>query len=208
MFCRPDDVVKTVAGDTIEIMDTDAEGRLLLVDTLALASRLIQPQDSNGAMTSSSASFTLSREEDTPSIVLDFATLTGTSITALTNRYLAAFTNRPEYQTRLLQSGEDSGERVWTFPTITKELQQEWKEDLSSSIADWLQCRSTSEGDHIYAAVLMSHFLKANIPWVHVDMSSAHRIGGLGASSADYTGAGPRAMHSFLQNIGRVSRTS
>ena len=99
---RPDDVVSAVTGDTIEVVHSDAEGRMLLADVLALATRK--------ADVPSAISFTA----DYPALVLDFATLTGTCISSLSNRYVGAFTNRQEYNARLISIGEECGE----LPTI------------------------------------------------------------------------------------------
>ena len=95
---RPDDVCKAVTGETIEIVHSDAEGRMLLADVLALASRKVKK-----------ASFHGIDDTFTPSIVLDFATLTGTCVSSLTNRYIGAFPSRREMVEQCIQAGEISG---------------------------------------------------------------------------------------------------
>jgi leucyl aminopeptidase len=194
-------VIVTVTGKTVEIVDTDAEGRLLLADTLALASRKasLQPnQEKDSKVTSIVGSTT----NELPGIIIDFATLTGACVTALTNRYMGAFTNRPEYISKLIEAGQQSGERIWPFPSDTDFL-----EDLErTDIADLSQCRVGGDGDHIYAAVFLQQFLPENVPWVHVDMSSAHREeGALGHISSEYTGVGPRFAIEFLRKINKIN---
>lgn len=93
---RPDDVVYAVTGDSIEVVHTDAEGRMLLADTLALATRsIVNPRIHTKQ----------SLEVTTPKIVVDFATLTGTCITSLSNRYIGAFTNRKEFIPTIIETG-------------------------------------------------------------------------------------------------------
>eukprot|EP00596_Hydrurales_sp_CCMP1899_P008392 CAMPEP_0119041010 /NCGR_PEP_ID=MMETSP1177-20130426/11093_1 /TAXON_ID=2985 /ORGANISM="Ochromonas sp, Strain CCMP1899" /LENGTH=633 /DNA_ID=CAMNT_0007006619 /DNA_START=8 /DNA_END=1907 /DNA_ORIENTATION=+ len=145
---RPDDVVTAVTGDTIEVVHTDAEGRMLLADVLALASRKVNLPSVN------------SMNSLSPRLLIDFATLTGTCITSLSNRYIGVFTNRKEYVTDLITAGEACGERVWPFP-----LDDDFDEDLKSDIADVLQCRVSSESDHIYAASFLKRFVNPMVPW-------------------------------------------
>ncbi|MCZ8130713.1 MAG: M17 family metallopeptidase [Steroidobacteraceae bacterium] len=160
---KPNDVVRAANGTTIEIVHTDAEGRLVLADTLALAART------------------------NPACLIDFATLTGACVSALTERYSGVFTNRPRLREVLESAGAASGERVWGFPAPA-----DFDEELESASADVLQCLSEGKGDHIYAARFLGRFVPAAIPWVHVDLSSAHRTGGLGHVASPLTGFGVR----------------
>ncbi|MBV8974459.1 MAG: hypothetical protein JOY74_04990, partial [Sinobacteraceae bacterium] len=89
---RPQDVVRAANGVTIQVIHTDAEGRMVLADTLALAGRT------------------------GPRLMLDFATLTGACVHALTERMSGVFSNRPELAAALVEAGRASGERVWSFP--------------------------------------------------------------------------------------------
>src|SRR5690606_34204918 len=89
---RPQEVVRAANGTTIQVSHSDAEGRMALADTLALAAR------------------------DKPELIIDYATLTGACIMALTERYSGVFTNRPTLHPVLLEAGAASGERVWPFP--------------------------------------------------------------------------------------------
>lgn len=157
------EIVTAANGTTIQVMHTDAEGRMVLADTLALAART------------------------RPALVVDFATLTGACVAALTERYSGVFTNRPALRAPLEAAGHESGERVWTFPTP-----DDYDEELDTPHADVLQCLIEGKGDHIYAARFLGRFVGDDVPWVHVDLSSAHRAGGLAHVSRPVTGFGVR----------------
>jgi leucyl aminopeptidase len=171
---RPQEVVRAVNGVTIQIIHTDAEGRMVLADTLALAART------------------------KPKLMIDFATLTGAAVYALTERMSGVFTNRPALAERLVAAGRASGERVWNFP-----FDADYDSDLESKVADIVQCAVEGKGDHILAARFLSRFVPEEIPWVHVDLSSATRTGGLGHINTEVTGFGVRyALELILkQNI-------
>ena len=171
---RPQEIVRAVNGVTIQIIHTDAEGRMVLADTLALAART------------------------KPKFMLDFATLTGAAVYALTERMSGVFTNRPALAARLVAAGRASGERVWNFP-----FEADYDSDLESKVADIVQCAVEGKGDHILAARFLSRFVPEDIPWVHVDLSSSTRTGGLGHINTEVTGFGVRyALELILkQNI-------
>jgi len=160
---RPQEVVRASNGVTIQVIHSDAEGRMVLADTLALASRT------------------------KPRFMIDFATLTGACVYALTERMSGVFTNQPSLTGKLLAAGTSSGERVWNFP-----LDPDYDSDLESKIADIVQCAVDGKGDHILATRFLSRFVPAEIPWAHVDLSSATRSGGLGHINTDITGFGAR----------------
>jgi leucyl aminopeptidase len=171
---RPQEVVRAVNGVTIQIIHTDAEGRMVLADTLALAART------------------------KPKLMIDFATLTGAAVYALTERMSGVFTNRPALVERLVAAGRASGERVWNFP-----FDADYDSDLESKVADIVQCAVEGKGDHILAARFLNRFVPEEIPWVHVDLSSSTRTGGLGHINTEVTGFGVRyALELILkQNI-------
>ena len=171
---RPQEVVRAVNGVTIQIIHTDAEGRMVLADTLALAART------------------------KPKFMIDFATLTGAAVYALTERMSGVFTNRPALVERLVEAGRASGERVWNFP-----FEADYDSDLESKVADIVQCAVEGKGDHILAARFLNRFVPEDIPWVHVDLSSSTRTGGLGHINTEVTGFGVRyALELILkQNI-------
>ena len=171
---RPQEVVRAVNGVTIQVIHTDAEGRMVLADTLALAART------------------------KPKFMIDFATLTGAAVYALTERMSGVFTNRPALVERLVEAGRASGERVWNFP-----FDADYDSDLESKVADIVQCAVEGKGDHILAARFLNRFVPQDIPWVHVDLSSSTRTGGLGHINTEVTGFGVRyALELILkQNI-------
>ena len=168
---KPNDVVTAADGSTIEVVHTDAEGRMILADTLALASR------------------------EKPSLIMDFATLTGACIHALGAAYSGVFTNKKAWQARLIRAGEDCGERVWPFP-----LDPDFDALLESDVADIKQCSRESGVDHILAARFLRRFVRHDTPWIHMDLSSSNRKGGLAHIPTDSTGFGVRYAVHLLMN--------
>ena len=160
---RPQEVVRAANGVTIQVVHTDAEGRMALADTLTLAART------------------------RPRLMLDFATLTGACVYSLTERMSGVFANRQALAQALVEAGHSSGERVWSFP-----FDADFDADLESKVADILQCAIDGKGDHILAARFLNRFVPREIPWAHVDLSSATRSGGLGHINTDVTGFGVR----------------
>ena len=171
---RPQEVVRASNGVTIQVIHSDAEGRMVLADTLALAGKT------------------------RPRFMIDFATLTGAAVYSLTERMSSVLTNRPKLSTKLLEAGRASGERVWNFP-----FEADYDSDLESKVADVLQCSVDGKGDHILATRFLSRFVPDEIAWAHVDLSSATRAGGLAHINTEVTGFGVRfALELILrQNI-------
>ena len=157
---RQGDVVTALDGTTIEVVHTDAEGRMVLADTLALAAR------------------------DEPDLVLDFATLTGSLITALGTRYGGVFSPDAELAAAAVAAGRASGERMCAFP-----MDEDYEADLESKVADVKQCTLESDADHILGARFLARFV-GKCPWVHVDLAAAACKGGLGGIVSDQTGFG------------------
>jgi leucyl aminopeptidase len=176
---KPQDVVTASNGVSIQVIHTDAEGRMILADALALAAR------------------------ERPALIVDFATLTGACVNALTERYTGLFTNRPAWHTALERAGAETGERVWRFP-----MDEDFDADLESPIADLMQCAADNKGDHILAARFLSHFVPAAIPWVHLDLASGQRTGGLGHITTDITGFGVRYAVNLLTAQGILERAA
>jgi leucyl aminopeptidase len=168
---RPQEVVTAVNGVTIQVAHSDAEGRMVLADALALAAR------------------------EKPGLIIDFATLTGACVTALMERYSGVFTNRPPLRALLEHAGQACGERVWGFP-----MDEDYDHELESKQADVLQCTPDSKGDHILAARFLNRFVPADIAWVHVDLAAAQRSGGLAHIPTDFTGFGVRYATQLLRN--------
>ncbi len=177
---RPQEVVTAANGVTIQVIHTDAEGRMVLADTLALASKT------------------------RPRFMIDFATLTGAAVYSLTERMSGVLTNRQPLAPKLVEAGRTSGERVWNFP-----FDSDYDTDLESKVADILQCSVDGKGDHILATRFLSRFVPEDIAWAHVDLAAASRTGGLAHINTDITGFGVRyaleliLKHDILGAVGR-----
>ncbi|MDZ7644029.1 MAG: leucyl aminopeptidase family protein [Woeseiaceae bacterium] len=173
---KSQDVVTAANGKTIQIIHTDAEGRMALADALHFAGR------------------------DKPGLIIDYATLTGACMTAVTTRYCGVFSNQADLHPVLKRSGRLSGERVWPFP-----IGKEFLSELASETADIRQCSPNVAGDHILAATFLNEFVPADIPWVHVDMSACMRKGGLAHIPSTITGFGVRFTMNLLLDQGLLT---
>lgn len=140
---HPLDVVPSRRGLTVEIGNTDAEGRLVLADALWEAVC----------------------EEPAPQLVVDFATLTGAARIALGTELPACFSNRPELAKTLLDCGLAVDDPLWQMP-----LHQPYRAMLESSVADLSNISNNSYGGSITAALFLQEFTRPEIPWVHLDL--------------------------------------
>ncbi|MBU1777945.1 MAG: leucyl aminopeptidase family protein, partial [Gammaproteobacteria bacterium] len=154
------EVVTAMNGTTIEIVHTDAEGRMVLADALALAAK------------------------EKPAAIIDFATLTGSMAVALGERMSGVISNRDDLAARAVAAGQASGERVVAFP-----MPEDYDEALDSKVADVKQCTLDGEADHILAARFLNRFV-GDTPWLHVDLSASRCEGGLGIVAHDVNGFG------------------
>jgi leucyl aminopeptidase len=136
----PLDVISTRKGLTVEVGNTDAEGRLVLADALAEACR------------------------EKPDLVVDFATLTGAARVALGTGLPALFCNDDQIATRLLAAGTDEADPVWRLP-----LWRPYRETLKSRVADINNISKGSYGGAITAALFLEEFVAPGIPWIHLD---------------------------------------
>jgi leucyl aminopeptidase len=168
---KSQDVVYAANGTSIQVIHTDAEGRMVLADALALAARA------------------------EPAVIIDYATLTGSCVAALTDQYSGVFSNRAAADRLLIDTGIASGERVWPFP-----MDADFDELLKSEIADIKQCVVDNDGDHILAARFLNRFVPEHIPWIHVDLSAGQHKGGLAHVPSDITGFGVRFTLELLCN--------
>lgn len=169
MAYKSQDVITAANGKTIQTIHTDAEGRMALADALHFACK------------------------DKPQLVIDYATLTGACMVAVTTRYSGVFTNRPDLHPVLKKCGRESGERVWPFP-----IGKEFLSELSSDTADIKQCSPNGGGDHILAATFLNEFVDKKTPWVHIDLSACNRKGGLAHVPTNITGFGVRYTMNLL----------
>jgi leucyl aminopeptidase len=170
---KQNDVVTASNGISIEVVHTDAEGRMVLADTLAIASK------------------------KKPGLILDYATLTGACVYALGTRYSGAFTNRDEYMHDIIEAGRASGERVWPFPNDS-----DYDKELDSHVADIKQCSLEGEADHILASRFLNRFVEKNVPWIHIDLSAGNHKNGLAHIPTDITGFGIRFSLALLLDRG------
>jgi leucyl aminopeptidase len=154
------DIVTALDGTSIEVVHTDAEGRMVLADALALAARA------------------------QPGLMIDFATLTGSMQVALGQRYSGVFASDDALAARALAAGRASGERVCVFPQDA-----DYEAALDSKVADIKQCTLEGDADHILAARFLGRFA-GKTPWLHMDLSASSCGGGLGAVASDLTGFG------------------
>lgn len=168
---KQNDVITALNGQTIEIIHTDAEGRMVLADTLTLAAK------------------------QKPEIIIDFATLTGSMHTALGSRYSGVFSNRENLVQKAVSAGNKSGERVCSFP-----VDADYDDELESDIADVKQCTLGGEYDHILAARFLSRFIN-DTPWIHMDLSASNHKDGLGAVGSDVTGFGVNWAIELLKQL-------
>ncbi|HSR87591.1 MAG TPA: M17 family metallopeptidase, partial [Pontiella sp.] len=139
---RPGDIIKAYKGKTIEVLNTDAEGRLVLADALGLAADL------------------------KPSAIVDLATLTGAVIMALGSSAAAVLGNDSQLIRHLIEAGESSGERLWQLP-----LYKDYTDDMQSDFADLSNlCKSGGAGTAT-AAAFLQEFVPEDIPWAHLDIA-------------------------------------
>lgn len=138
---RPGDVLKSMSGKTIEVLNTDAEGRIILADALTYAKRY------------------------NPRLVVDVATLTGAAVVALGERASALFTRDPKLEAKFREWGELSGDFVWPLP-----LWEEYEQEIKGTFGDWANVGSTRWGGAITAAVFLAQFAEG-YPWVHLDIA-------------------------------------
>jgi leucyl aminopeptidase len=139
---KPGDVVKTFNGKTIEVLNTDAEGRLVLSDALAYAC------------------------SKKPDVVIDIATLTGACVVALGHRISAIMTNTPKLFAEIKKAGEIAGEKFWELP-----LEKEYQPDVKSKIADVQNIgKRRGEAGTIIGGLFLQEFVD-NRPWAHMDIA-------------------------------------
>jgi leucyl aminopeptidase len=139
---RPGDIVTSMSGQTIEVINTDAEGRLVLADALWYA-----------------------QEKFKPKVIVDLATLTGAIIVALGHEHAGLFSNNDELSERLLAAGKAVGEPLWRLP-----LGEAYDKAIDSEAADMKNVGNRSGGS-ITAAQFLKRFIKDDTPWAHLDIA-------------------------------------
>ena len=168
---RPGDIVTSMSGQTIEVLNTDAEGRLVLADVLWYAQAKYQPR-----------------------AIVDLATLTGAIIAALSEHYAGIFSNNDELAERLIKAGQATNERLWRFP-----MGEEYDKDIKSPIADMKNIGSGKAGS-ITAAQFLQRFIK-DTPWAHLDIAGVvWNDKGTALAGGGATGYGVRLLDKFVQD--------
>lgn len=142
---RPDDVIEYRNGVTVEVTNTDAEGRLVLADALCWAV-----------------------EKENPACIIDIATLTGGVVTALGGIFAGTFSNDDPLWADLMEASAVSGEKLWRLP-----LHPEYKEMLRSPIADIINSNPNGKAHPVQGATFLQYFVPDEIPWAHIDIAGA-----------------------------------
>ena len=140
---RPSDIVKSMSGQTIEVLNTDAEGRLVLADALWYC-----------------------QEKYKVKTMINFATLTGAIIVALGNFYAGLFSNSDKLSNNLTKSGKNTDEKIWRFP-----LGKEYDDLLNCDIADVKNITGTGGAGSITAAQFLQRFVQKDVEWAHLDIA-------------------------------------
>lgn len=168
---RPDDVITYRNGVTVEITNTDAEGRLVLADALIYAC-----------------------EVEKPECIVDLATLTGGVVTALGSTFAGLFCENDRLRARLEKAMEASGERWWRLP-----MDQEYRDMMKSPIADILNSNPNRKAHPIQGAAFLSFFVDPKVPWAHIDIAGVHASeSDNGCYVKGPTGWGTRLLADFL----------
>lgn len=144
---RPSDVVRTLSGKTIEMMNADAEGRLVLADANEYTARQYQPR-----------------------AIVNIATLTGAVVAAIGNQYAGLFARSDAMADQLTKAGELSGEKLWRLP-----LDKAYAENLRSSVADISNSSAAGGPGATLGALFIDHFVDPSIDWAHLDIAGVFR---------------------------------
>tara|TARA_B100000161_G_scaffold255302_1_gene217333 strand:- start:704 stop:1312 length:609 start_codon:yes stop_codon:yes gene_type:complete len=170
---RPGDIVKSYSGKTIEVLNTDAEGRLVLADAMAFTEKKFNP-----------------------SLMIDLATLTGAIIVSLGSEYAGLFSNNDNLSKQLFESGNEVDEKVWRMP-----LHKNYDKLINSNNADMQNINYVGGAGSTTAAQFLQRFVSEKLPWAHLDiagMAFSKYGGALNPSGA--TGYGVRLLNKFIEN--------
>lgn len=170
---RPGDVVTTMSGQTVEVINTDAEGRLVLADAIAYVQRHFKP-----------------------STIVDLATLTGAILISLGHEWAGLFSNNEELAADLQKAGEESGDKLWRMP-----LAEAFDRLIDSPIAD-MKNVGPREGGSITAAQFIQRFVENGVKWAHVDMAGKAWSEKAGSTySKGATGFGVRLIDQYVADV-------
>ncbi len=170
---KPGDVIKTMSGKTVEIVNTDAEGRLVLADCLQYIQKNFHPE-----------------------ILIDLGTLTVETIASLGCRYAGAYGNNRKLLNELKEAGEQSGEEIWELP-----MGEYYARQIQSSVADIKNVGEDFCGENGAAAEFLKCFVDQTIPWVHLDIAGVSWTKeDLPLANKGVTGFGVRILYKYLIN--------
>ncbi len=170
---RPGDVIGSYDGKTIEVIDTDAEGRLILADGLAYTARNFKPD-----------------------VMIDLATLTGSCIRTLGTYAGGLFSNNDELAAELLQSGQITGERLWQLP-----LWDDYKREIKSDVADLKNFSGNPAAGAITAAKFLEAFIQDHPAWAHMDIAGVAVSDSEFSSQKSATAFGIRLLIDYLEKL-------
>jgi len=169
---RPGDIVKSYSGKTIEVLNTDAEGRLVLADALTYTEKKFKPE-----------------------IIVDLATLTGAIIVCLGSEYAGLFSNNDKLSKQIFDAGEKVDEKVWRLP-----LHKNYDKLMDSKTADMQNINYVGGAGSTTAAQFLQRFIINKTPWAHLDiagMAFSKYAGALNSGGA--TGYGVRLLNKFVE---------
>jgi leucyl aminopeptidase len=170
---RPGDVVTTMSGQTVEVINTDAEGRLVLADAVTYVQRNFKP-----------------------ATVIDLATLTGAILVSLGHEWAGLFSNNDELAGELLKVGADSGDKLWRMP-----LAEPFDRLIDSPIAD-MKNVGPREGGSITAAQFIQRFIENGVKWAHIDMAGKAWADKASATAdKGATGFGVRLLDEYVSDV-------
>jgi len=169
---RPGDIVKSYSGKTVEILNTDAEGRLVLADAL-----------------------TYTEEKYKPKFIIDLATLTGAIIVSLGSEYAGLFSNDDKLSNQLVDVGEKTEEKVWRMP-----LNKNYDKLIDSKNADMQNINYVGGAGSTTAAQFLQRFILNKTPWAHLDIAGMafSKYGGA-LNSGGATGYGVRLLNKLIE---------
>jgi leucyl aminopeptidase len=169
---RPGDIVKSYSGKTIEVLNTDAEGRLILADAIYYID-----------------------EQYKPELIVDLATLTGAIVVSLGSEYAGLFSNNDKLSEKLIKAGEIENEKLWRFP-----LHKNYDKLMDSKIADIQNINYSGGAGSITAAQFLQRFLKNSTPWAHLDIAGmAWTKKDLETIPTGATGYGVKLLNKFVE---------
>jgi len=169
---RPGDIVKSYSGKTIEVLNTDAEGRLILADAIYYID-----------------------EQYKPELIVDLATLTGAIVVSLGSEYAGLFSNNDKLSEKLIKAGEIENEKLWRFP-----LHKNYDKLMESKVADMQNINYSGGAGSITAAQFLQRFLKNGTPWAHLDIAGmAWTKKDLETIPTGATGYGVKLLNKFVE---------